>query len=150
VIYHARDTSYQRTSKSTTICPIFKEIGQKFGPFDLLFVPIWRGSSLGFISYLSLRLSHNNIPSALHLTLIDAINIHNDVLLRNIVAVYFGTFIGLENESLEAIIEFTKRRESQDVLSLDELAVEGRGHAGILNIGESIAVEINIHEVVQN
>jgi N-acyl-phosphatidylethanolamine-hydrolysing phospholipase D len=93
---------------------------------------------------------HNNIPSALHLTLIDAINIHNDVLLRNTVAVHFGTFIGLENESLEAIIEFTKRRESQDVLSLDELVVEGRGRASILNIGESIAVEINIHEVVQN
>jgi N-acyl-phosphatidylethanolamine-hydrolysing phospholipase D len=149
-IYHAGDTGYRRTSKSTVICPIFKEIGRKFGPFDLSFVPIWRGGSLGFISYLGLRLSHNSIPSALHSTPTDAINIHNDVLSRNTVAVHFGTFVGSENESLEAIIEFTKRRESQDVLSLNEPAVEGRGRAGILNIGGSIAVEINIHEVVQS
>ena len=53
-IYHAGDTGYRRTAKSTAVCPIFKEIGQKLGPFDLSFVPIWRGGSLGFISYLIL------------------------------------------------------------------------------------------------
>jgi L-ascorbate metabolism protein UlaG (beta-lactamase superfamily) len=149
-IYHAGDTGYRRTLKSTAVCPIFKEIGQKFGPFNLLFVPIWRGSSLGFISYLGLRLLHDNIPSALHLIPADVISIHNDVLSRNIVAVHFGTFVGSENESLEAIIEFNKRREIQEVLSLNEPVVEGRGRAGILNIGGSIAVEINIREVVHN
>jgi hypothetical protein len=43
---------------------------------------------------------------------INVINIYNDVLLRNIVVVYFGTFIRSKNKSLEAIIEFIKRRES--------------------------------------
>ena len=147
-IYYAGDTGYRRISGSTAICPIFKEIGQRFGPFDISFIPIWRGGSLGFVSYLGLRLSHNNIPSALHLAPADAINIHKNVLSRNTVAVHFGTFVGSENESLEAIIEFTKERESRDVLSLDEPTVEGRGRAGILNIGGSIAVEMNVHDVV--
>jgi N-acyl-phosphatidylethanolamine-hydrolysing phospholipase D len=92
-IYHAGDTGYRRISKSTPICPIFKEIGQKLGPFDLSFILIWRGGSLGFISYLGLKLLHNNIPSALHSTPADAINIHNDVLSRNTVAVHFRTFV---------------------------------------------------------
>jgi L-ascorbate metabolism protein UlaG (beta-lactamase superfamily) len=65
-IYHAGDTGYRRTAKSSAVCPIFKEIGQKFGPLDMSFVPIWRGGSLGFISHLGLRLSHNDLPSALH------------------------------------------------------------------------------------
>jgi hypothetical protein len=86
----------------------------------------------------------------LHLTLANAINIHNNVLLRNIIAVHFRTFVGSENESLESIIEFTKKREIQDVLSFNEPAVEGRGRASILNISGSIVVEINIHEVVYN
>jgi N-acyl-phosphatidylethanolamine-hydrolysing phospholipase D len=72
------------------------------------------------------------------------------VLSRNIVAVHFGAFVGSENESLEVIIEFTKRRESQDVLSLDKPVVDGRSCAGILNIGGSIIVETNIYKVIQN
>ena len=86
----------------------------------------------------------------MHSTPADAINIHNDLLSRNTVVVHFGTFVGSENESLEAVIEFTKRRESQDMLSLDKPAAEGRSRAGILNISGSIIVEINIHEVIQN
>jgi hypothetical protein len=64
------------------------------------------------------------------------------------VAVYFKTFIRSKNKSLEAIIEFTKRRESQEVLSLNKLVIEGRSRISILNINRSIIVEINIHEVI--
>ncbi len=84
---------YRRTANSSAVCPIFKEIGQKFGPFDMSFVPIWRGGSLGFISHLGLRLSHNDIPSALHAALADAIDIHKDVLSRNTVAICFISVI---------------------------------------------------------
>jgi N-acyl-phosphatidylethanolamine-hydrolysing phospholipase D len=146
-IYHAGDTGYRRTAKSTAVCPIFKEIGQKFGFFDLSFVPIWRGGSLGFISHLGLRLSHNDIPSALHAAPADAIDIHKDVLSRNTVAIHFGTFIGSENESLEAIMEFEEGREDRDVLRLDEQAAGERGRAGIIDIGGSLAVEIGVHDV---
>ncbi|KAH8778032.1 Metallo-hydrolase/oxidoreductase [Hyaloscypha finlandica] len=155
--YSVRDFRYtipQDTSEDTllrfTCVPAQHNSGR--GAFDqsITLWCGWRGGSLGFISYLGLRLSHDNIPSALHSTPADAINIHNDVLSRNTVVVHFGTFVGSENESLEAVIEFTKRRESQDVLSLDKPAAEGRSRAGILNIGGSIIVEINIHEVIQN
>jgi L-ascorbate metabolism protein UlaG (beta-lactamase superfamily) len=146
-IYHAGDTGYRRTAKSSAVCPAFKEIGQKFGPFDLSFIPIWRGGSLGFISYLGVRLSHNNIPSALHATPVDAIDIHKDVLSRNTVAVHFGTFVGSENESLEAVMEFKEGLEDRGVQRLDEYAADERGRAGILDIGGSLAVEISVRDV---
>ena len=50
----------------------------------------------------------------------DAISIHKDILSRNTVAVYFGTFFRSENESLESIIEFTKSREIEEVVSLNK------------------------------
>jgi hypothetical protein len=84
----------------------------------------------------------------LYSTPADVINIHNDVLLRNIVAVYFKTFVESKNESLKAIIEFTKRRESQEVLSLDKPVIKGRSRTSILNINKSIVIEINIYEVI--
>lgn len=41
----------------------FTEIGAKFGPFDLSFVPIWRGGTLGWISWAGLRVRHLLSPS---------------------------------------------------------------------------------------
>jgi N-acyl-phosphatidylethanolamine-hydrolysing phospholipase D len=146
-IYHAGDTGYRRTAKSDAVCPIFKEIGGRFGPFDLSFVPIWRGGSLGFISYLGLRLSHNDIPAALHAAPVDAIDIHKDVLSRNTIAIHFGTFVGSENESLEAIMEFEDGRKDRGVLGLDEKPAGEGGRAGIVDIGGSLAVEIATHDV---
>jgi L-ascorbate metabolism protein UlaG (beta-lactamase superfamily) len=146
-IYHAGDTGYRRTAKSDAICPVFKQIGQKFGSFDLSFIPIWRGGSLGFISHLGLRLSHNDIPAALHAAPVDAIDIHKDVLSRNTIAIHFGTFVGSENESLESIMEFEEGREDRDVLGLDGPATDKRGRAGIIDIGGSLAVEITVRDV---
>jgi N-acyl-phosphatidylethanolamine-hydrolysing phospholipase D len=141
-IYHAGDTGIRRTAKSEELCPIFKEIGKKFAPFDLSFIPIWRGGTLGFISYVGLRLSHQEIPSALHASPADAIDIHKLVRSRNTVGVHFGTFIGSENESYEATIEFDEAREKQGVGKLEEVLPCENGRAGLVNIGESIAVEI--------
>ncbi|KAG0645593.1 N-acyl-phosphatidylethanolamine-hydrolyzing phospholipase D [Hyphodiscus hymeniophilus] len=147
-IYHAGDTGYRRTAKSSAVCPVFKEIGLRFGGFDLAFIPIWRGGTLGFISNFGLRLSHNDIPSALHTAPIDAIDIHNDVFSKNTLAVHFGTFVGSENESLEAIMEFQEGRENRGVLPLDGQANNERGRAGIVDIGGSFAVEISVQDIV--
>jgi hypothetical protein len=46
------DTGYMT---ETGPCPAFKEIGEKYGPFDVAMVPIWRGGSLSFISAIGLR-----------------------------------------------------------------------------------------------
>jgi N-acyl-phosphatidylethanolamine-hydrolysing phospholipase D len=146
-IYHAGDSGYRRTAKSAAVCPIFEEIGKKFGGFDLSFIPIWRGGSLGFVSNLGLRLSHKDVPSALHASPIDAIDIHTDVLSRNTLAVHFGTFVGSANESLEAILEFEEGRESRNVLGLGDPIGSERGRAGIVDIGGSFAVEIQVESI---
>ncbi|KFY05026.1 hypothetical protein O988_00320 [Pseudogymnoascus sp. VKM F-3808] len=140
-IYHAGDTGYRRTANSSSVCPIFKEIGQKFGPLDMSFVPIWRGGSLGFFSLVGLRLSYIDIPSALHVAPADAINIHKDVLSQNTVAIHFGTFVGSK------IIAFNKGRQDQGVEELDDTLGGERGRAGILDIGGSLAVEVDVRDV---
>ena len=139
-IYHAGDTGYRKTARSKEVCPAFKEIGERLGPFDLSFVPIWRGGSLGFISYLGIRLSHEDVPSTFHGTPKDAVAIHSDVRSRNTIGVHFATFVGSDNESYEAMIEFGEACDEHGVGALD--AVGQNGRAGTIDIGGSLAVEI--------
>ncbi|KIW22341.1 uncharacterized protein PV07_12238 [Cladophialophora immunda] len=142
VIYHAGDTGYRRTSRSDIVCPVFKEIGDKFGPVDLSFIPIWRGGTLGFFSYMGLRLSHHDIPAALHASPADAIAIHVDVRSRNSIGVHWGTFVGSASESYEAMIEFAEACENRAVESLDSESEGDNGRAGLLDIGASLAARI--------
>lgn len=141
-VYHGGDTGYRRSAKSDVLCPAFEEIGKKLGPFDLSFIPIWRGGSLGFISYLGLRLSHHDVPSTLHGSPTDAVSIHRDVKSRNTVGIHFGTFVGSENEIYEAIIEFGEASDEHGVRSLEDPEDGEYGRAGTLDIGASLAVEI--------
>merc|ERR1712093_299544 len=141
-IYHAGDTGYRPLSTSSTTCPIFLTIGEKFAPIDLSFLPIWRGGSLSFFSTLGLRLSHKDIPSALHASPADAMDIHADVGSRNSVGVHFGTFVGSENESLEPVLEFEEARVGRGVRSLRDEVREGETRAGVVDIGGSVAVRI--------
>ena len=142
-VYHAGDTGYRRTSRSHVICPAFKEIGERFGPFDLSFIPMWRGGTLGFFSSFGLRLSHQDIPTALHASPADAMAIHLDVKSRNSVGVHFGTFVGSESETYEATTELAQACEKLSVAGLDdsEETQNENGHAGILDIGDSLAVQ---------
>jgi len=141
-IYHAGDTGYRRTTRSDIVCPAFKEIGKKFNGFDLSFVPIWRGGTLGFISYMGLRLSHHDMPSATHCSPTDAVAIHLDVKSKNTIGIHFGTFIGSENESHDAIIEFCEANGNAGVGRLSDEKVEVEGRAGTVDIGGSLAVKI--------
>ncbi|KAK4053959.1 Protein-lysine N-methyltransferase efm4 [Microbotryomycetes sp. JL221] len=147
-LYFAGDTGYRRHRMSKAVCPAFKaDIGDKYGPFDLSFIPIWRGGSLGFVSWLGLRLHHENIPSGLHGSPTDAVSIHLETRSRNTIGVHFGTFIGAENESLEAIIELNEACTSAGISQLeDELPHDGdkveKGRMGVIDLGETIVVEI--------
>jgi N-acyl-phosphatidylethanolamine-hydrolysing phospholipase D len=147
-IYHAGDTGYRRTASSPAICPIFKEIGQALGPFDLSFIPIWRGGSLGFISRLGIRINLHDVPSALHASPGDALDIHGDARSKHTVAIHFGTFVGSENESLESVLEFEEAREKRGVLELEggEDNGGGKGRAGMVDIGGSFAVEVGVSD----
>jgi L-ascorbate metabolism protein UlaG (beta-lactamase superfamily) len=142
-VYHAGDTGYRRTTKSKVICPAFKEIGLKFGGFDMSLIPIWRGGSLGFISYMGLRLSHHDVPSALHCSPNDAIEIHKDVKSRNTIGIHFGTFIGSENESHDAVVEFQDACEESGVQDLVGTEPLENGRAGALDIGGSLVVTMD-------
>ncbi|KAK2627630.1 hypothetical protein QTJ16_003596 [Diplocarpon rosae] len=142
-IYHAGDTGYRRTARSDEVCPVFAEVGERLGPFDLAFIPLWRGGTLGLISYMGLRLSHQEIPSVFHASPADAIAIHQAVKSRTTVGVHFGTFIGSEHESYEAIIEFEDAREKQGIATLEASSRCEHGRAGVLDIGGSIAIRLD-------
>jgi len=141
-VYHAGDTGYRRVEKSKDVCPAFKEIGDRFNGFDLSFVPIWRGGSLSFISYAGVRLLHGQVPSAFHCSPEDSVNIHKDVKSKNTVAIHFGTFVGSEQESDEAALEFYEACTKADIQSLDSSEVAVNGRAGKLDIGGSQIFDI--------
>ncbi len=46
------DSGYMMTSGP---CPIFKENGFKYGPFDIAMIPIWRGGTLFFNAHIGFR-----------------------------------------------------------------------------------------------
>lgn len=141
-IYHAGDTGYRRSARSDAVCPVFEELAEKLGPFDLSFLPIWRGGTLGFISSLGLRLSHQDIPSTFHASPVDAVAIHKSFKSRVSIGIHFGTFIGSENESYEAVIELDEAREEQGVGHVDDDSPGEHGRLGVIDIGGSIAVKI--------
>ncbi|GAA5918083.1 hypothetical protein JCM6882_004985 [Rhodosporidiobolus microsporus] len=142
-IYFAGDTGYRRHRRAPEpVCPAFDELGRKYGPFDLSFVPIWRGGTLGFVSAIGLRLHHENISSALHGSPTDAVDIHLDVRSRNTIGMHFGTFIGSESEALEAIIELNEACEEAGVKALDDPNEDEMGRMGVIDIGETWCCEI--------
>ena len=54
---------------------------------------------------------------------------------------HFGTFVGSQDETDEAVIELAEAKEDAGVPELDEKA-EGKGRMGTINIGESFVVEM--------
>ncbi|GAA6064330.1 hypothetical protein JCM10212_003575 [Sporobolomyces blumeae] len=141
-VYHGGDTGYRPHRKSDETCPAFREIGRKYGPFDLSFIPIWRGGSLGFVSAVGLRLHHENIASALHGSPTDGVDIHLDVKSHNSIGIHFGTFIGAESESLEAIIELQQAVEDAGVKTLDDPNEDEKGRMGVVDLGETYCVPV--------
>lgn len=55
-IYFAGDTGYKAEGDGLG-CPAFKAIGEKYGPMDFATIPIWRGGTLNFVSYMGVRVS---------------------------------------------------------------------------------------------
>lgn len=82
------------------------------------------------------------MPATFHASPKDAVDIHVDVRSRNSVAVHFGTFVGSESETHEAVIEFAEARGEMGVEELGSAGEGEKGRAGVVNIGESVVVEI--------
>ena len=62
--------------------------------------------------------------------------------LTDFTGIHFGTFVGSENESLEAVIELHEAAEEAGVAMLDEPSEADKGRIGVLDIGETVAIEV--------
>lgn len=138
-----RDTGYRRFGSSKDVCPIFKDISSKFGPIDLSFLPIWRGGTLGFVSYTGFTLDHEHMFTANHSTPQDALDMHVDLRSRCSVPIHFATFVGSEDETLEATSELAQAcRKASVSQNVPQQGVDAKGQSffPVLHLGQSLVV----------
>jgi len=133
-LFFAGDTGYETQSGP---CPIFKEIGEKYGPFDLAMLPIWRGGTLQFIARMGLKFTDHKLTSGVHATPEQAVWIHRDIKSRHSLAMHFATFAGSDIEAFEPIVELTEIRDNH---SIGDWHAEGG--FGVINIGETAMISI--------
>ncbi|GAA94938.1 hypothetical protein E5Q_01593 [Mixia osmundae IAM 14324] len=117
-VFTAGDTGY-RGPHHDIVCPAFKEIGQKHGPIDLAFIPIWRGGSLSFVSTFGLRLKPY-VNAAHHCTPDDALRLHQDVQARHSIAIHHACFVGSEDEARWPTALFLKAKAKLDIPEWDQ------------------------------
>uniref|UniRef100_A0A7S1XEJ7 Metallo-beta-lactamase domain-containing protein n=1 Tax=Compsopogon caeruleus TaxID=31354 RepID=A0A7S1XEJ7_9RHOD len=100
-IFFAGGTGYRAVNKETPCdsreerekfpaCPAFREIGQRYGPFSVAFLPIG-----GY--------SPRSLLSSIQCDPLDAIAIHLDVRARQSVAMNWGTLQHMDEETLEPL-----------------------------------------------
>lgn len=97
-VWFAGDTGYRSVPRGVgeeeerklelPVCPAFREIGAKFGPFDLACIPIGAYSPRWFMS-------------PVHLDPYDAVKVHSDVRARRSVGMHWGTFVLTDEPILE-------------------------------------------------
>ncbi|KAI0061252.1 Metallo-hydrolase/oxidoreductase [Artomyces pyxidatus] len=141
--YFAGDSGYMTTNGP---CPIFQEIGEKYGPFDIAMLPIWRGGTLSFIARLGFRLveTPESLLTALHATPAQALRMHSALRSRHTLAMHFATFAGSDIEAFDPIVELEHAKL--------ELGKEGEtgavgewweeGGMGVIDIGETAVVAV--------
>ncbi|RKP37554.1 beta-lactamase superfamily domain-containing protein [Dimargaris cristalligena] len=86
VTSRAHEATLDQPDDPTPVCPAFKEIGDRYGPFDLACIPIG-------------AYSPRWVFSPVHCSPEDAVRVHEDVRARKSVAMHWGTFI-LTDETL--------------------------------------------------
>ncbi|KAF8264739.1 beta-lactamase superfamily domain-containing protein [Lactarius quietus] len=144
-IYFAGDTGYMTPSGP---CPIFEEIGSKYGPFDLAMLPIWRGGALKFVARLGFRIVHarDSIFTAYHATPAQALRMHLALRSRHSLAMHFATFAGSDTEALDPIVELEKAKREMAVGGDGvEVAVGDwwmDGGMGVIDVGETAVVPV--------
>ncbi|WVO16540.1 hypothetical protein L204_104219 [Cryptococcus depauperatus] len=89
------DTGYQSQTLGP-ICPIFKEISDRYGPPDLAFLPIANGSILPYLSSLLPFISFDvkRLVSSLHCLPSHAIDVHRDLRATVTMPIHWGTWMG--------------------------------------------------------
>ncbi|KAJ6616682.1 Metallo-hydrolase/oxidoreductase [Mycena sp. CBHHK59/15] len=127
------DTGYQTANGP---CPVFKEIGEKLGPFDLAMIPIWSGASLTFLGRMGYRLSDDTHLVTLHATPEDAVRLATDVRARHTLAMHFATFAGSDDEALEPLVRLAQAQGGTADWRTE-------GGFGAIDIGECVSLGIS-------
>ncbi|KAH9034063.1 Metallo-hydrolase/oxidoreductase [Lactarius pseudohatsudake] len=160
-IYFAGDSGYMTPSGP---CPIFEEIGSKYGPFDIAMLPIWRGGSFSFIARLGFRIVHTreSILTSWHATPAHALRMHLALRARHSLAMHFATFAGSDVEALDPIVELeqAKREMVMMMAPVEDGVVDGsadnvlrktpaavgdwwmEGGMGVIDVGETATVHV--------
>ena len=88
------------------------------------------------------QLSHETLPTAHHASPQDAVDIHVDVKSKLSLAIHFGSFVGAESETVDAVTELREACTNQKVA---DIAGEdtGAGRMGILDFGKTLLIEVN-------
>ena len=93
-------------SGDTAYCDIFKKIGEKFGPFDLSFIPIGAYKPRYFMK------DHHCDPA-------ESVQIHKDLRSKQSLAIHWGTFPLADEDVVEPALELARVREGQGISSND-------------------------------
>ena len=129
-VFFAGDTGYRYLPKEAKesdmpSCPVFKEIGEAFGPFDLGLIPI--GLFLP-----------RHLMSSVHCSPEDALCLHKDLRSKKSIGMHYGTVRGGISQYFEEVTEPPRRFK-------EACEKDGRDwgkELGLLNIGETIVVPI--------
>ncbi|KAH7923744.1 Metallo-hydrolase/oxidoreductase [Leucogyrophana mollusca] len=133
-VYFAGDTGYQT---ATGPCPAFQEIGDKFGPFDLAMIPIWRGATLSFLGQMGYRLADDTHLATTHASPEDAVLLAKDVRARHSLAMHFATWAGSDDEALEPLVRLMRARKGD---------WSDEGGFGAIDIGQSVVIPVITRE----
>lgn len=86
----------------TAYCPVFKQIGHTFGPFDFAAIPIGAYAPRWFMK-------------DVHCNPEEAVRIHQDLRARRSVGVHWGTFPMADEDFVEPALELARARDVQKV-----------------------------------
>lgn len=122
---------------------------------DFAAIPIWRGGTLSFVSYMGFRVSsalakwlvqklmrsqlhHEALTLATHATPEDAVSIHSDVQSRASMAIHFATFAGSEDEATYPVSLLEEACVDVGI----EMDISKDKGMGVCNIGETVVVPV--------
>ncbi|EMC97149.1 hypothetical protein BAUCODRAFT_68318 [Baudoinia panamericana UAMH 10762] len=135
-LYFSGDTGYQAMNTPEP-CPVFKQIGDALGPFDMALLPI------GLMTPASLM-------GTVHATPEQSINIHKDVKSGLSIGMHYGTVRGGISAQYEPVTAPPRRwrvaAEKEDLWLGGGVEGNGepvdvtRGGVGLCHVGETVAV----------
>lgn len=102
----ASNTAKYFFTGDTAYCPVFKQIGEKFGPFDFSAIPIGAYKPRWFMK-------------DVHCDPSEAIKIHKDIRSKKSFAIHWGTYPLAEEDFIEPALELGKERQKNSIHPTD-------------------------------